>query len=89
VPRTVVMLTLDATTGQNGLHQAKGFGATSGVDGVIVTKLDGTSRGGVLFSIVNELKIPVYFVGTGEKIDDLAEFDPEVFVEALVAPRKQ
>jgi fused signal recognition particle receptor len=88
VPRAAVLLTLDATTGQNGLMQAKGFGATSGVDGVIVTKLDGTSRGGVLFSIVNDLKIPVYFVGTGEKIDDLAEFDPEVFVEALVAPRK-
>ncbi len=86
VPRVKTLLVLDATTGQNGLMQAKSFAGTSGIDGVIVAKLDGTARGGVVFSIVKELQVPVLFVGTGEKLDDLAEFDPEVFVEALFQP---
>ncbi len=86
VPRVKTLLVLDATTGQNGLLQAKSFVDTSGVDGVVVTKLDGTARGGVIFSIVNELRVPVLFIGTGEKMDDLSEFDPETFVEALLTP---
>jgi fused signal recognition particle receptor len=89
VPRVKTLLVLDATTGQNGLLQAKAFAGTTGIDGVIVTKLDGTARGGVVFSIVNELQVPLLFVGTGETVDDISEFDPEVFVEALFAPVKR
>ncbi|HUP83060.1 MAG TPA: signal recognition particle-docking protein FtsY, partial [Candidatus Limnocylindria bacterium] len=69
VPRHKTLLILDATTGQNGLQQAKSFLDVSGVDGVIITKLDGTARGGIVFSIVKELEVPVLFVGTGEKLD--------------------
>jgi len=84
-----VLLVIDATTGQNGLVQAREFMKTSGVTGLIVTKLDGTAKGGVLFGIVQELKIPVRFIGIGEGIDDLLEFVPEDFVESLFseAPR--
>jgi fused signal recognition particle receptor len=89
VPRVKTLLVLDATTGQNGLLQAKSFAVTSGIDGLIVTTLDGTARGGVVFSIVKELEVPLLFVGTGEKLDDLAEFDPELFVEALFAPARK
>jgi len=89
VPRVKTLLVLDATTGQNGLLQAKAFAGTTGIDGVIVAKLDGTARGGVVFSIVKELEVPILFVGTGETVDDLAEFDPETFVEALFAPARR
>jgi fused signal recognition particle receptor len=89
VPRARTLLILDATTGQNGLQQAKSFLDVSGVDGVIITKLDGTARGGIVFSIVKELEVPVLFVGTGEKLDDISEFDPEAFVEALFAPMRR
>ena len=78
-----VLLVIDATTGQNGLLQAKKFAESVDVSGIILTKLDGTAKGGIIFSIVKELKIPVCYIGFGEKIDDLAEFDPEQFVEAL------
>ncbi len=78
-----VLLVIDATTGQNGLVQAREFMKTTGVTGLIVTKLDGTAKGGVLFGIVQELKIPVRFIGIGEGIDDLLEFAPEDFVESL------
>jgi len=78
-----ILLVIDATTGQNGLAQAREFMKTTGVTGLIVTKLDGTAKGGVLFGIVQELKIPVRFIGIGEAIDDLLEFTPEDFVDSL------
>jgi fused signal recognition particle receptor len=78
-----VFLILDATTGQNGLQQAKEFLKAAGVTGLIVTKLDGTAKGGVLFSITQELNIPVRFIGVGETLEDLLEFSPESFVDSL------
>ncbi|MBI3943695.1 MAG: signal recognition particle-docking protein FtsY [Chloroflexi bacterium] len=77
------LLVLDATTGQNGLTQAKVFKDTVEVTGLILTKLDGTSKGGIVFSISQELNLPIYFVGTGEGINDFAAFDPDVFVAGL------
>jgi fused signal recognition particle receptor len=77
------LLVLDATAGQNGILQARGFADASGLDGIVVTKLDGTAKGGVVFAIAEELGAPVLFVGTGEHVDDLQEFDPEAFVGAL------
>jgi fused signal recognition particle receptor len=77
------LLVLDASTGQNGLQQAKVFTEVCGLTGVILTKLDGTAKGGVVFSIARELQIPVKLIGLGEKIDDLRDFEPELFVEAL------
>jgi fused signal recognition particle receptor len=77
------LLVIDATTGQNGLQQARVFSEICPLTGVILTKLDGSSRGGVVFSIVGELKIPVKLVGLGEGIDDLKEFQPQAFAEAL------
>jgi fused signal recognition particle receptor len=84
VPHTAAILILDATTGQNAILQARSFQETTGLDGLVVTKLDGTARGGVIFAIVKELDIPLRFVGTGEKLDDLTEFDSEDFVDALM-----
>jgi fused signal recognition particle receptor len=78
-----VFLILDATTGQNAILQAKEFLKVSSISGIILTKLDGTAKGGVVIPIANELKIPVKYIGVGEKIDDLQVFDPEAFVEAL------
>ena len=80
-----VLLVMDATTGQNGLVQAREFLKFTGVTGLIVTKLDGTAKGGVLFSIAQELKIPVNFIGVGESLEDLVEFSPEAFVDSLFA----
>jgi fused signal recognition particle receptor len=77
------MLVLDATTGQNALSQAKLFNKEIGIDSITITKLDGTAKGGVLISIINELKIPVKYMGLGEKIEDLKVFDPELFVDSL------
>jgi len=79
------LLVLDATTGQNAILQANAFAGAAGLDGIIVTKLDGTAKGGVVFSIIGELGAPILFVGTGEKVDDISEFDPERFVSALFA----
>jgi fused signal recognition particle receptor len=76
-------LVLDATTGQNALSQARYFKDAVRVTGVIVAKLDGTAKGGIVFAIAQELGLPVRFIGTGEKMDDLAEFDAEAFVEGL------
>ena len=76
-------LVLDATTGQNALIQAKKFKEAVDITGVILTKLDGTAKGGVVFAIQKELGVPVRFVGTGEQLTDFAEFDPVVFVEGL------
>lgn len=78
-----VMLVLDATTGQNAVHQAKTFNEITPLDGIILTKLDGSSKGGVIVPIVQDLEIPVQFIGVGEGIDDLQEFDAGKFVEAL------
>ena len=78
-----VLLTLDATTGQNGLHQARAFTEALNCDGVFLSKLDGTAKGGVVISITRELGLPVLFVGTGETLDDIAPFDPKDFIEAL------
>ena len=77
------LMVLDATTGQNGLIQAKQFLETSGLTGIVLTKLDGTAKGGIVFAIANELKLPVKYVGVGEGIDDLIPFDAKTFVEAL------
>ena len=79
------ILVLDATTGQNGLMQAKTFAEAVGVTGIILAKLDGTAKGGIAFAIAHELGIPVRFIGTGEKMGDLAPFDPEDFVDSLLA----
>ena len=77
------LMVLDATTGQNGLIQAKQFLETAGITGIVLTKLDGTAKGGIVFAISNELKLPVKYVGIGEGIDDLIPFDAKNFVEAL------
>ena len=77
------ILVLDATTGQNALSQVKEFNEMIGIDGLILTKLDGTSKGGVIVPIINDLQVPVKFVGVGEKIDDLIPFDAKDFVNAL------
>jgi fused signal recognition particle receptor len=78
-----VFLVLDATTGQNAIAQAKHFKDAAGLTGVILAKLDGTAKGGVVFAIARELGVPVRFVGTGEQIDDLAEFNARAFVDGL------
>lgn len=78
-----VYLVIDATTGQNGLIQAKLFSETCNINGLILTKLDGTAKGGIAFPIVNELKVPIKYVGVGEKIDDLQDFNAKDFVNAI------
>jgi fused signal recognition particle receptor len=80
-----VLLVLDATTGQNAIAQAKAFGESCGLTGIILTKLDGTAKGGVVVAVKDELDLPIRFVGVGEGIDDLQPFDPESFAEALLA----
>ena len=77
------LMVLDATTGQNGLIQAEQFLETAGLTGIVLTKLDGTAKGGVVFAIANRLKLPVKFVGVGEGIDDLIPFNPKDYIEAL------
>ena len=79
------LLVIDATNGQNAINQAKGFAEAVGVTGVILTKLDGTPKGGVAFAIAGELGIPIRYLGTGEKIDDLEEFNPQAFVDELLS----
>jgi fused signal recognition particle receptor len=78
------LLTIDATTGQNGLRQAKVFAEAAAVDGVVLTKLDGTAKGGIVLAIANELEIPVKLIGTGESLEDLRPFDPADFARALL-----
>jgi fused signal recognition particle receptor len=80
-----VLLVLDATTGQNGLIQAREFTKTADLTGLVLTKLDGTAKGGIVTSIVKELQIPIRFIGTGEQIDDLIEFSADDFVDSLFA----
>ena len=79
------LMVLDATTGQNGLIQAKQFLDTADLTGIVLTKLDGTAKGGIVFAIANDLQLPVKYVGVGEQIDDLLEFKPAEFVEALLS----
>ncbi|MGC2720792.1 MAG: signal recognition particle-docking protein FtsY [Candidatus Acidiferrales bacterium] len=78
-----VFLVLDATTGQNGLNQAREFWSQAGVTGIVLTKLDGTAKGGIVIAITRELNLPVRFVGTGEQIDDLVPFDAQTYVNSL------
>ena len=79
-----VILIIDGTQGTSAINQAKVFNEVIGVDGIIITKLDGTSKGGSLFSIVNELQLPIYYVGVGEKKEDLVEFDKEKFIDGIL-----
>jgi fused signal recognition particle receptor len=79
-----VLLVMDATTGQNGLQQARQFTQSAGVTGIVLTKLDGTAKGGIAIAIARELSLPVRFAGIGEKMDDLVEFSPEEFVDSLL-----
>ncbi len=78
------LLVLDATTGQNAVMQVEAFKEAIGIDGIVLTKLDGSAKGGVVLAIAEENELPIYFVGVGEKIDDLEEFDAKTFVEAIV-----
>ena len=78
-----VLLVLDATVGQNGLAQAREFMAVAGVNGIVLTKLDGTAKGGIAVAIANDLKLPIRYVGVGEAIDDLVPFSPQEYVDAL------
>ena len=78
------LLVLDATTGQNGLIQAKAFKETAGLTGIVLTKMDGTAKGGICVAIADELKVPVKFIGLGEGIDDLEIFDADAYVNALI-----
>ncbi len=80
-----VLLVLDATTGQNALNQAREFLDATGVTGLVLTKLDGTAKGGMAFAVAQETGLPIYFVGVGEAVDDLRPFEPEAFVKALLA----
>ena len=81
-----VLLVLDATTGQNGLEQARKFTETIGVTGIVLTKLDGTAKGGIIVAIARELNLPIRYVGVGEKAYDLLPFDPQEFVASLFEP---
>lgn len=78
-----VLLILDATTGQNAISQASMFKDTVGITGIVLTKLDGTAKGGVVIAIKSQLDIPIYYIGVGEKMDDLQPFDPQAFAEGL------
>lgn len=84
-PVREVLLVLDATTGQNGMQQAKVFADVTGLTGIVLTKLDGTAKGGIVISVQREIGVPVKFVGLGEGADDLAPFDPEGFVDSLLS----
>ena len=80
------LLTIDATTGQNGVRQARMFAASAEVTGVVLTKLDGTARGGIALAIARELSLPVKLIGVGESVEDLRPFDAQDFARALIAP---
>src|SRR5208283_2769367 len=82
-----VLLVMDATTGQNGLEQARRFTESSGVTGIVLTKLDGTAKGGVVVAITRELNLPIRYIGVGEKVDDLLPFDPEQFIASIFEPK--
>ena len=77
------LLVIDATTGQNGLQQAREFASVADVSGIVLTKLDGTAKGGIAVAIMDELKLPVLYIGVGEGIEDLQAFDASAFVDAI------
>jgi len=77
-------LILDGTQGNSAISQAKAFKEIVGIDAIIITKLDGTAKGGALFSIANELKLPILYIGVGEKEDDLVKFDAEEYIDSLL-----
>jgi fused signal recognition particle receptor len=79
------LLVIDATAGQNGLNQAKEFARAAGVTGVVLTKLDGTAKGGIALTIEDDLDIPIKLIGIGEGIDDLEPFDPKAYVDAILS----
>ncbi len=81
-----VLLVIDGTTGQNGLSQARSFSETSGVSGLVVTKLDGTAKGGVIVPISRELNLPVHWIGLGEGMNDLLPYDPKLVIKAIISP---
>jgi fused signal recognition particle receptor len=83
-----VLLVLDATAGQNAISQARGFSEAAGCTGIVLAKLDGTAKGGVIVPILVEFGLPVKFVGVGERLTDLMEFDPDQFTEALFQVRE-
>jgi fused signal recognition particle receptor len=78
-----ILLVMDATTGQNGLSQAREFTASVGVTGIILTKLDGTAKGGIVVAIARELRLPIRFIGTGEQINDMVPFDAQTYADSL------
>ena len=80
----ISLLVIDATTGQNALNQAKLFKETVEISGVVITKLDGTAKGGIAIAVAGQLDIPIWFIGIGESINDLHEFDSDVFVDAIL-----
>jgi fused signal recognition particle receptor len=84
VPVSEVLLVLDATTGQNGMTQARVFRDVVDITGIVLTKLDGSAKGGIVVAVQRELGVPVKLVGLGEGVDDLAPFEPEAFVDALL-----
>jgi fused signal recognition particle receptor len=84
-PVSEVLLVIDATTGQNGLQQAKIFAQAVNVTGIVLTKLDGSARGGIALAIEDALDIPIKFVGTGESIEDLAQFEPTQYIKGLIS----
>ena len=86
--RTKSCLLLDAGTGQNAISQAKLFNEAVGLTGITLTKLDGTAKGGVIFAIADQFNLPIRYIGVGEKIEDLREFNAEEFIEALFCSRK-
>ena len=79
------LLVIDATTGQNGLQQAREFSEVADVSGIVLTKLDGTAKGGIVFAIANDMGVPVKYIGVGEGVDDLMPFEPHGFAEALLS----
>jgi fused signal recognition particle receptor len=83
-PVTEVLLVIDATTGQNAMNQAKVFSEAVDVTGLIVTKMDGSAKGGIALAIEAELGIPIKFIGTGESIEDFAPFEPELYIQSLL-----
>lgn len=80
-----VLLVIDATTGQNAVVQAEQFGQSVPLTGLVLTKMDGTAKGGIIFAIANQQQLPVKLIGVGEQLDDLRDFQPDEFVEALFA----
>jgi fused signal recognition particle receptor len=84
-PVSEVLLVIDATTGQNGLQQAKIFAEAVQVTGIVLTKLDGSARGGIALAIEDSLDIPIKFIGTGESIEDLAPFNPDEYIKGLIS----